>query len=187
MVRYPRRAPVVSDRPPPARRIPVIGGDRPPPPTLVRGESFEKGRVFALFGARGVGKTAVLNVVVDACKTKLARVTGFVTGAPDERELVLEEVESARKDGAEVVFLDGCPNTVQDVQWLYDERLVAPAFGGCVVRVERNAVVPDESFRSRLRTVEEHIIALSMPYFVLRNDDLERTVVHLLCRSGVVS
>lgn len=183
MVRYPKRPPVVSSMPPPARRVPVVGGPRPPAPTAVVGESFEKGRVFALFGGRGVGKSAMLRVVKDAAETPLAVIDGFLTGAPDERDLILEAVAEARKTH-EVVFLDGCPRTPDEVQWLYDERLVAPAFGGCVVRVDRNAIV-DLPFTRALAEVEARIVALSMPYFVVRNDDLEQAVVHLLCRSGI--
>lgn len=178
MVGFPRRRRVVSSTPPPARRVPVVGGDRPPPPTRVRGESFERGRVFALFGGRGVGKSTLVRVANEETVTPTAAV--LWDGNPDIADLVAME----RRRGAEVIFLDGCPRNVEDVQWLYDERIVAPGFGGAVVRVDRNAVV-DPEFGRTLGEVEARILDLSMPYFVVRNDDLERAVVDLLCRAGV--
>jgi len=179
MVAYPRRrrAPVVSSKPPAARRVPVVGGDRPPAPTKVRGESFEKGRVFALFGARGAGKSMLCRVVDEETETP----TALVTWGPDAADLVT----AARKKGVAAIFLDGCPQSVDDVQWLYDERVVAPGWGGAVVRVDRNAVV-DAQFQRVLGEIEARILDLSMPYFVIRNDSLEQAVVDLLCRVGIV-
>lgn len=176
MVHFPRR----RAAPPPARRVPVVGGDRPPAPARVRGESFEPGRVFALFGGRGTGKSTLARVVHEETETATALISW--TGDP---EAVEAEVTATRKRGVEVIVLDGCPTSVDDVQWLYDERLVAPAFGGAVVQVVRNAAV-DPSFGARLNALEARILDLSMPYFVVRNDDLERAVVDLLCRAGVV-
>ena len=189
MVSFPRRRrppPTVSATPPPARRVPIVGGSRPPPPTIVRGgESFEKGRVVALFGGLRTGKSALLRIIADAAQTPVAVVDGFLVGNEEEKEIILERIEELRANGTEVIFLDGCPRNAEEAQWLYDERLVAPAFGGVVVRVDRNAA-PDLRFANRLGAIEERLVALSMPYFVLKNDDLERSAVQLLCRSGVV-
>lgn len=168
--------------------MPVVGGDRPPPPTRVRGEEFLKGRVFALFGGHGVGKSALLRVIADAAETSVAVLASMEAEHEEqqavERAVVADIVADKRRGGAEVIFLDGCPRDVDDVQWLYDERLVAPAWGGCLVRVDRNAVV-DPVFARALPAIEGRIHDLSMPYFVIQNDDLERATVHLLCRAGV--
>jgi hypothetical protein len=168
--------------------VPRIGGDRPPPPTRVRGESFEKGRVFALFGGHGVGKSALLKIIAGAAETGVAVIAAMEADEESqqevERAVVADIVADKRRGDAEVIFLDGCPRSVDDVQWLYDERLVAPAWGGCVVRVDRNAVV-DTAFARALPAIEARLRDLSMPYVVIQNDDLERAVVNLLCRAGV--
>lgn len=171
------RGPRVSSTPPPARRVPVVGGERPPAPARVLGESYEPGRVYALFGACGVGVSTLCAIADEETQTKTARIRGGGEFIEVERA-----IWAARRRGAEVIWLEHCPVGVDDVQWLYDERLVAPGWGGAIIRVVRNAVaVPVTG----LAAIEERIIALSLPYFVVRNDDLERGVVELLSRAGV--
>lgn len=161
---------------PQRRRTSVVVGGRPPVPTHVQG-AFAKGRVYALFGGRGVGKSTLCRIVREASEHEVVVFTGGGDADTDA-------IARARKDGCEAVLLDGMPASVDEVQWLYDERLVAPVFGGAVIRVDRNAVV-DRGFAERLGAVEARILDLSMPYFTVRNDDLERCVVDLLRRIGV--
>lgn len=138
----------------------------------------ERGRVVALFGARQVGKSTLAHIVHEESETAT---TLIQHGTP---EAVYEQVRTARKAGAEVILLDGCPGSPDEVQWLYDERLIAPAWGGQLIRIDRNAVV-DLVFMRGLAAIETRIQALSMPYFTVRNDDLERGVIDLLRRAGI--
>lgn len=172
--------PTVSATPPPARRVPVVGGDRPPVPHhgSVPEELKERGRVVALFGAPGSGVSTLGRVAHHATHTPTALIE---RGDLAEME---RAVEAERLRGSDVVFLEHCPRTVEDVQWLYNKRFVAPAFGGALIRVVRNAVV-EHAYDALLSRLEERIFALSMPYFVIRNDDLEQGAVDLLLRSGV--
>lgn len=140
------------------------------------GESFEPGRCFAFFGPAGCGAGTILRALHEESETK----TAFVEAG----DAILSKVETARKNSAEVVLLDGLPVGENDVQWLYDERLVAPGWGGGIIRVDRHAVV-DHEFSARLVAIEARIRDLSMPYFVVRNDDPERAAVDIACRIGL--
>jgi energy-coupling factor transporter ATP-binding protein EcfA2 len=176
MTRYPARRirePVVSARP----VIPLHG--------RIRGEQ-ERGRVIAVFGARGVGKSTLIKVAHEESETATVVV---VRGEllPDDRifqRIMLEEaVTAAQSGGAEVVFLDGMPGSVEEVQWLYDMRFVSPV-SGAMVRIERN-VVRDDAFLKTLHGIDERAVALAMPYFVVRSDDAVVGVADLLARSGI--
>jgi hypothetical protein len=139
-------------------------------------EAFEPGRVFALFGAQGVGVSTLARTLHEESETP----TGLVTVGED----LEPDVTAARKGGAEIIFVDGIRDA-EDVQTLYDLRLVAPGWGGGLIRVDRNAIV-DREWPARLLVIEERIRALSMSYFVVHNDDAERAAIDIACRVGLL-
>lgn len=99
------------------------------------------------------------------------------------RELVEHHVTTARKNGAQVVFIDGMPRTAEDVQWLYDQRYVYPG-SGALVRVDKHSV-RDEAFLAALPAIDDRAVALSLPYFVVRAEDIEVAILDILARSGI--
>jgi Fe-S cluster assembly ATPase SufC len=135
----------------------------------VQGVEVESGRVIAVFGPRGVGKTTLLRVIHEEATTRSGIIS--VSDVFEDQHLgALEaEVERHRKHGSEVIFLEGLPATPDHVQWLYDSRFVTPA-GGAVARMSRNAVV-DLRFQEALPAIESAIQALSLPYTVVHADD----------------
>lgn len=139
--------------------------------------------MFAVFGPRGVGVSTLLRVVDEESATPTLRL-GLRPGAtPDELDRLEEAVEDARKRKVEAIFLDGVPASADEVQWLYDAHIIGVDHGS-VVRVDRNVVV-DPSYTARLTDIEARLVALSLPYTVIRADDSEQAVIHMLRLSGV--
>lgn len=177
-MRFPRRG-VFVGAPPPPRRVPIVGGERPPPRARVSrevAESFEPGRAFAIFGPRGAGISTLLRVLHEESETP----TALLTLSPQ----LEDEVEAERARGAEVLLIDGAPTSAEDVQRIYDARIIAPGWGGGVIRVDRNAVV-DRDFPARLLPIEQRIRDLSLSYFLVHNDDIEQAAINLASRIGL--
>ena len=167
---------------------PTVGGERPPPRLRGRargragagaGAATMPGRVVAVFGPQRAGVTTLCRVACSAARTPCRLVEDGLLWDDVERAVL-----AARSDGAEVVFVDGYPRDVHDVQWLYNKRFVAPGWGGLLVRVRREAVL-DHAFEASLPALETRIQLLGQPYFVVRADDAVQGAVDLLVRSGV--
>lgn len=178
------RAPTVSSQPPPARREPVIGGPFTPTAILGDAESFPYGRAYAFVGPKGSGKSTIARIIADASELGI-RVFSDLEEAGEAIDRMRALTTKEGEDGAGGVVIVDALRSVEDVQRLYNLRLVAPGWGGAVVRVMRNAVV-DRAFDSALASIEARILDLSLPYFVLRNDDLEQSVIEFCRRAGVV-
>lgn len=171
------RGPTISATPPPARRMPTIGGDRPPPP-VKRRTPGEPGRVVAVFGPPGTGIDRVLRILHEESTTP----TAHIVAGDRVVDLVAAAVEHAQKE-SEVVFLEGVPRTPADVQWLYDRRFVSPA-GGTLVRVACNTVV-NPAFDRALVDIEQAVIGLALPYTLVFVDDPAVAATNLFNIAGL--
>ena len=171
------RGPRPGATPPAAKRMPVVGGDRPPPVIKRPKRDLERGRVVSFFGPPGTGIDRILLAVHEECTTPTALVV-----AHDELDQVDSQVLEFQQS-VDVVLLDGLPRSVEDVQWLYDRRYVSPA-GGQLVRVSRNAV-HNPAFEASLPALEAAIIALSLPYTVVFTDDPVSAAAGILSLAGI--
>lgn len=156
----------------------------------------QKGRVVAVIGPPMVGTSLICRGLHEECETK----TAILHGRPDPAEL-----KQLRESGTEVVFLDGFPTTPQELQWLNDERILSGAEGavvrvqadrlGVLNRLQAREVITGEAvelfhegwgaFNAHLGALEERIRELSIPYFVIPNDELEVAFGELAKRSGI--
>jgi hypothetical protein len=168
------------------------GRKRKPTRPKVPQNELVPGRCVALFGPPQAGTSLLARVVQDETKTD----TVLLKGRPDP-DVILR----ARKRGVKVIFFDGFPQTVDDVQELFDQRWVTN-IEGAVIRtvVDRGTVlrrleVPPwdleefhESwarYESGLREMEERIRALSLPYFCIQLEDTEAALGDLARRCGI--
>ena len=176
-------APVPSDRPPQRGAEPWTGDAPFGLPRKQAQAHAEKGRVAALFGPPGVGKSAILACLADS--------SGLETFIIEGSSALEEDVEEARASGPEVIFLDDVVYNGTDVKRLYDLRLVYPG-AGCIVQViadpeliaRRASVLTRdyEAYRRALPEIEDAIRVFGMPYFTLHNDDLLQAVLDLAHR-----
>lgn len=132
-----------------------------------------KGRVCAVFGPRGVGKSTLLRTVTAETRTAL-----IIPGAQLEKDIT-----AAQDRGAEIVFIDGMPTCEEDVQWLYDLTFLGPKFGQ-LMRCERNAIRDDEFLR-RLPAINERARRLGLDMPVIHLDDPVQGLTQLLIRAEV--
>jgi len=176
-------APVPSDRPPQRGAAPHVANTPYGPPLKEARARAEKGRVVALFGPPGVGKSAIL-----ACLTEPSELELFIVEPSSTLE---EDVEEAQSSGAEVVFLDGAVKSAADVKRLYDQRYVYPGAGAIVQVVadpeliaRRASVLHKDytAYRQALPEIEDAIRVFGLPYFTIHNDDLLQAVLDLADR-----
>lgn len=126
-----------------------------------------------------------------------------------DAEAMVEEVEQRVMKGlgaASVLLLDGVPRNVEDVEWLWNTRLVH-ADRGAVIRIvaSRDAVegrlrahraLPEgrvlDTFREAWRRFEDGLSPIEaairrydLPYFCVPNTELDAAIAELARRSGV--
>lgn len=156
----------------------------------------QPGRVIAVIGPPMVGVSTLCEILHDTCKTP----TQVIKGRPDP-----DQVNSYRKEGTEVIFLDGFPETPEDVQMLFDERMLSGTDGALIRvsadrgavfrRLEETGVVQGAGFEAmhegwsvwmaRLGPLEERARELSIPCYGVFNEDLLAGLVELSKRSGI--
>ena len=187
-------APVPSNEPPRRGPDPHRANTQWGPPIVERQIEAERGRVVALFGPPGVGKSTMLACLGDSSELKT-----FTVEASSTLE---EDVQEAREDGAAVVFIDDAVLCAQDVKRLYDARFVYPGAGALVRVVVDPALIPKRvggltaaetlalqrrvlAFNQAMPEIEEAIRVFGMPYYTIHNDDLTTAVLDLAKRGHI--
>lgn len=174
-------------------------------------QQYRSGRIVGVFGLPCSGKTTLINAVKDASKEIVAHIsTGDIARRlsteadtkhmaegnlfPHEDKIraeILDLIRKRQEQGAEVVILDGCPRTADQVKWMFENQLAGTALEGCFIQVAGEDLMQRAILRYRddqdaadkvlkkielqrrnIAEMEPEIFSLGAPYFTVLNSDL---------------
>jgi hypothetical protein len=151
-----------------------------------RAAGRERGRVLAVFGPPEVDVASILQDLTESARVRTKSVAVLEPAA--SFQAFEAEIEGVRRRGAEVIFLDGFPGRADDVQWLYDTRFVAPAYGGALVYLHPSTTrdaLPHDAHRLARLEIEVRALQLSTPCLHIPADDPAFACERLIAEAGL--
>lgn len=123
----------------------------------------QTGQVIALFGNTQSGTSTVINLLCGAT----TKATGVITVAPDTTlQEITDAIDEHRADKKHTIFLDGCPRSAADIQYLFDHSYLYVG-SGAVIHVRRGLHAIDAK---TLTTFETLLREYDISYFTVINE-----------------
>jgi adenylate kinase family enzyme len=118
-------------------------------------KKYNSGSIVGVFGLPCSGKTTVIKTLVGASRMVIATIsTGDIarklsseaeianmakgnlfSNEEKMRSEILNLVSKRRASGAELIIIDSCPRSLEQVEWCLKEQLVGGPGNGCLVQI----------------------------------------------------
>ena len=180
----------------------------------MKNQTGPSGNIVGVFGLPCSGKSTIINALISSSRTLMASISSgdiarrlsttadtkhmadgnlFPFEGPLRAE-ILSTIDKRRIAGAEVIFLEGFPRTVDQIHWLLDNGLAGYG-SGCLIKIEgdnlfERAVQRNRDFQddpallkkkidkqaAEISKMEELIFKVGIPYQVIMNVEITNAV-----------
>lgn len=177
----------------------------------------KSGRIIGVFGLPCSGKSTVIKAIVESSSEIIAHIStgdiarrlstdteikcmaeGNLFPLEDKiRDEILSVVTKRQSQGAEIVFLDGCPRFDEQVQWMLDNQMAGEG-AGILIKIEGDHLLERAKLRMRddqdgidriqkkiiaqqsmINSMEKVIFRYGLPFYTIMNIDIVHAATQL--------